>query len=125
MSLAVMRQAREEKHVTDRIGQTLGKYRLTHLVGQGGFAEVYLGVHVHLGTPAAIKLLHTLTRDPWRDRAVPPGSADHCGAHAPAHWTGLRFCLFGPPARFTSARQEDPWKRARGFEASDEGSASL
>ncbi len=45
--------------MADHIGQQLGKYRLTHLLGAGGFAEVYLGVHVHLGTEAAIKLLHT------------------------------------------------------------------
>jgi len=44
--------------MTDRIGQQLGNYRLTRLLGQGGFAEVYLGVHVHLGIQAAIKLLH-------------------------------------------------------------------
>jgi VCBS repeat-containing protein len=33
-------------------------------LGQGGFAEVYLGVHVHLGTPAALKLLHTQLATP-------------------------------------------------------------
>ncbi len=42
-----------------RIGQQLGNYRLTRLLGTGGFAEVYLGEHVHLGTEAAIKVLHT------------------------------------------------------------------
>ena len=45
--------------MADRVGQQLGKYQLTHLLGQGGFAEVYLAVHVHLGTEAAIKVLHT------------------------------------------------------------------
>ncbi len=45
--------------MADRIGQVLGNYRLTHLLGLGGFAEVYLGVHLHLGTEAAIKVLHT------------------------------------------------------------------
>src|ERR1051326_6328336 len=45
--------------MTDRLGEQLGKYRLTKVLGQGGFAEVYLGVHIHLGTQAAIKLLHT------------------------------------------------------------------
>jgi serine/threonine protein kinase len=45
--------------MADRIGQVLGKYQLTRVLGQGGFAEVYLGVHVHLGTEAAIKVLHT------------------------------------------------------------------
>ncbi len=45
--------------MADRTGQQLGKYRLIHLIGQGGFAEVYLGEHVHLGTQAAIKVLTT------------------------------------------------------------------
>jgi serine/threonine protein kinase len=45
--------------MADRTGQHLGNYHLVRLLGQGGFAEVYLGEHVHLGTEAAIKLLHT------------------------------------------------------------------
>src|SRR5713101_3349996 len=45
--------------MADRTGQQLGNYRLVRLLGQGGFAEVYLGEHIHLGTEAAIKLLHT------------------------------------------------------------------
>ena len=44
--------------MADRVGQQLGKYRLTGLLGKGGFAEVYLGVHTHLETEAAIKVLH-------------------------------------------------------------------
>src|SRR5438874_2398639 len=50
--------------MTNHLGQQLGNYRLTKLLGQGGFAEVYLGEHIHLGTQAAIKVLHTqLTSD--------------------------------------------------------------
>ena len=45
--------------MADRIGQQLGHYHLTHLLGKGGFADVYLGRHIHLDTPAAIKVLHT------------------------------------------------------------------
>ncbi|HEY7126720.1 MAG TPA: protein kinase [Ktedonobacterales bacterium] len=45
--------------MADRVGQQLGNYRITRLLGKGGFAEVYLGVHVHLGTEAAIKVLST------------------------------------------------------------------
>lgn len=45
--------------MTDRSGQQLGNYRLVRLLGEGGFAEVYLGEHIHLGTLAAIKLLYT------------------------------------------------------------------
>jgi serine/threonine protein kinase len=44
--------------MTDRIGQQLGSYRLLQLLGKGGFAEVYLGEHIYLRTPVAIKLLH-------------------------------------------------------------------
>src|SRR5947209_110301 len=45
--------------MTDRVGQQLGNYRLVRLLGQGGFAEVYLGEHLRLGTYAAIKMLYT------------------------------------------------------------------
>src|ERR1700737_5477439 len=40
-------------------GHQLGNYRLSQLLGHGGFAEVYLGEHLYLKTSAAIKLLHT------------------------------------------------------------------
>src|SRR5450432_763101 len=39
------------------VDQRLGNYRLINLIGQGGFADVYLGEHLHLGTRAAIKVL--------------------------------------------------------------------
>ncbi len=45
--------------MTDRVGQQFGNYRLTGLLGQGSFAEVYLGQHVRLELQAAIKVLHT------------------------------------------------------------------
>src|SRR3989441_1690156 len=45
--------------MADRVGQQLGNYRLVRLLGQGGFAEVYLGEHVYLETEAAIKVLQT------------------------------------------------------------------
>lgn len=44
--------------MTDRIGQQLGNYQLVQLLGEGSFAAVYLGGHIHLGTLAAIKVLH-------------------------------------------------------------------
>src|SRR5579872_3279809 len=48
----------------DRVGQRLGNYRLVSLLGQGGFADVYLAEHIHLGTKTAIKVLNThLTND--------------------------------------------------------------
>src|SRR5438128_4371572 len=40
-------------------GQQLGHYRLVRLLGSGGFAEVYLGEHIHLNTQAAVKVLYT------------------------------------------------------------------
>lgn len=45
--------------MANRVGHQLGNYRLIQLLGEGGFAEVYLGEHVQLGTHAALKLLHT------------------------------------------------------------------
>ncbi len=45
--------------MTDRTGQQLGNYLLTRPLGQGGFAEVYLGQHIYLKTQAAIKVLLT------------------------------------------------------------------
>ena len=45
--------------MADSVGQRLGNYRLVRLLGQGGFAQVYLGEHLRLGTQAAIKLLST------------------------------------------------------------------
>lgn len=47
----------EETGVSERIGQQFGNYRLTSLIGRGGFAEVYLGEHIYLKTQAAIKIL--------------------------------------------------------------------
>ncbi len=43
--------------MNDRIGQQFGNYRLNSLIGKGGFGEVYLAEHIHLGTLAAIKML--------------------------------------------------------------------
>jgi len=42
----------------DRVGEQLGNYQLIQLLGQGSSGEVYLGGHIHLGTLAAIKVLH-------------------------------------------------------------------
>src|SRR5436305_15331674 len=52
--------------MTDRVGQHLGHYQLIQLLGQGHWASVYLGEHLHLHTQAAIKVLH----DPLAPREV-------------------------------------------------------
>ena len=39
--------------------QSVGSYRLTSLLGQGGFANIYLGKHRYLNTKAAVKVLNT------------------------------------------------------------------
>jgi len=44
--------------VADRLGHQFGNYRLVSLLGQGGYAEVYLGQHLRLNQQAAIKVLH-------------------------------------------------------------------
>ncbi|HZR44540.1 MAG TPA: protein kinase [Ktedonobacteraceae bacterium] len=44
--------------MADYTGQRLGNYQLSRLLGEGGFAQVYLGEHVYLGTQAAIKVLN-------------------------------------------------------------------
>src|SRR5215472_13184526 len=45
-------QSMEQRH--DRL---LGNYRILRMLGQGSFADVYLGEHIHLHTQAAIKVL--------------------------------------------------------------------
>src|SRR5947207_5307941 len=49
--------------MADRVGQQLGNYRLVRLLGQGGFAEVYLGEHLYLKTQAALKVLQVRLSD--------------------------------------------------------------
>jgi ABC-type transport system substrate-binding protein/serine/threonine protein kinase len=44
--------------MVDRVGQQFGNYRLVSLLGQGGYAEVYLGQHIRFKQRAAIKILH-------------------------------------------------------------------
>jgi serine/threonine protein kinase len=44
--------------VADLIGTTIGNYRIESLLGTGGMGQVYLGVHLHLNRPAAVKIMH-------------------------------------------------------------------
>jgi eukaryotic-like serine/threonine-protein kinase len=41
------------------IGKTIGKVRIEKLLARGGTAEVYLGTHVTLTRPVAVKFLHS------------------------------------------------------------------
>lgn len=41
----------------DFVGQQLGNYRIEKLLGSGGFADVYLGKHVHLDSKTAVKVI--------------------------------------------------------------------
>jgi serine/threonine protein kinase len=49
--------------VENYVGEKLGNYRLTHLLGVGGYAAVYLAEHIYLKTQAAIKVLHVSLDD--------------------------------------------------------------
>jgi len=48
---------KEKASMADRVGQQFGDYRLIKNLGAGGFADVYLGEHIYLGTQAAVKVL--------------------------------------------------------------------
>jgi len=49
----------------DWIGKTIGKVRIEKYLARGGMAEVYLGTHLTLDRPVAIKLLHSyIEEDP-------------------------------------------------------------
>jgi predicted ATPase/DNA-binding CsgD family transcriptional regulator len=43
----------------EQVEQHLGNYRLKQFLGKGAFADVYLGEHLYLNTPVAVKVLHS------------------------------------------------------------------
>jgi serine/threonine protein kinase len=45
------------------IGRTIGKVRIEKLLARGGMAEVYLGTHLTLARPVAVKLLHSFIEE--------------------------------------------------------------
>jgi serine/threonine protein kinase len=47
-----------------QINDTIGEYRITGFLGEGGMGVVYRGVHEKLGRPTAIKVLASACNDP-------------------------------------------------------------
>ncbi|MFN8432952.1 MAG: protein kinase [Anaerolineales bacterium] len=45
--------------MADWIGQTIGKVRVEKYLARGGMAEVYLGTHLTLDRPVAVKVMHS------------------------------------------------------------------
>jgi len=67
----------------DLLNNTIGKYKLTKFLGEGGMASVYEGEHLHLGTKAAIKVLNPMLaknaqfRQRFKNEAAFMASLDH------------------------------------------------
>jgi serine/threonine protein kinase len=47
------------------IGQTIGKVRIEKFLSRGGMAEVYLGTHITLARPVAVKVLHSFREEEY------------------------------------------------------------
>src|SRR5260221_679748 len=61
-----------------RLGQQVGNYRLTAWLGQGGFADVYLGEHIYLKTQCALKMVHVpLSEDTFLNEARTIARLEH------------------------------------------------
>lgn len=45
--------------MADWIGQTIGKVRIERYLARGGMAEVFLGTHLTLDRPVAVKMMHS------------------------------------------------------------------
>ena len=83
--------------MADRLGQQLGNYRLVSLLGQGGYAEVYLGQHVRLNQQAAIKVLHAHLTEQEAEH-FQQEAADHRHARHPASCvSSIMMCKMACP----------------------------
>ena len=47
----------------DWIGKTIGRVRIEKYLARGGMAEVYLGTHLTLDRPVAVKVLHSFIEE--------------------------------------------------------------
>ncbi len=76
--------------MSNREGQQFGNYRLVRSLGQGAFAEVYLGEHLYMERPAALKILrtsiHSDTHKSFRDEALILAQLQH------PHVVGIYEC---------------------------------
>ncbi len=52
--------------MSDLVGQQWGKYRLTRLLGQGGFAQVYLGQHLRLNNGGLCQPFLAFSQTHWQ-----------------------------------------------------------
>jgi eukaryotic-like serine/threonine-protein kinase len=75
----------------DLLGRRLGNYRLVRLLGYGGFADVYLGEHIHLDTQAALKVLRARLESEEQERFLQEGRT---AAHL-SHPSIVRVLDFG------------------------------
>lgn len=46
--------------MAEHSGQRFGNYQVLQLIGRGGFADVYLGEHLYLKVPVALKVLSSV-----------------------------------------------------------------
>ncbi|GAC1355035.1 MAG: hypothetical protein NVSMB38_34760 [Ktedonobacteraceae bacterium] len=67
--------------MTNRVGQQLGNYDLVELLGQGGFADVYLGKHRYLQSYAALKVLRQRLNDADEQRFLAEAQILGCLRH--------------------------------------------
>ncbi len=86
----------EEPADSGRVSTTIGNYRLTRVVGQGGMGTVYAAEHVYLQRPVALKILHR--RYAMREEAVQQFLHEARAASSIHHPNIVDVLDFGPTA---------------------------
>src|SRR6266566_3152636 len=66
-TMLLLNHQKKAAFMPERLDQRLGSYRLIQLLGKGTFSDVYLGEHLYLSTPAAIKVLRSQVDSPTLD----------------------------------------------------------